>query len=57
MAKIRIIFQGSNSSETAEHSLEVFANHNKELFISIDMSEDPNDGAFIVLEKETAIKF
>ena len=49
-----IIFTGTESSETEEHKLEVFAVLENEIFINIEVNEW---NSFINLDKETAIKF
>ena len=57
MANVKLIFQGTEKGKTQEHTLEVFANTNDEIFISIDMNCDHDFGeAFISLDKSTAIK-
>lgn len=55
MSNIQILFGGSEKSKTEQHILQVYANINNEIFISI---EDKNDGAFefIALDKSTAIR-
>ena len=58
MANVKIVFYGSVESETEEHSLEVFANTKKQIYISIDANNGSEFyNSFIVLDKETAIKF
>lgn len=56
MANIKILFNGTENSETQEHKLECFANSNNEIYIEIDSgcNEVPD---FICLDKSTAIKF
>ena len=54
MGNVRLIFGGTEISETKEHSLQVFANNRNELFISIDMESMRE--SFICLDKSTAIK-
>lgn len=58
MANVKLVFYGSTESETSEHSLDVYANSNGQLFISIDMNMQHDYGeSFIVFDKSTAIKF
>lgn len=56
MSNIKILFGGSEKSKTEQHILQVFANTNNEIIISI---EAKNDGTFefISLDKSTAIRF
>lgn len=56
MSNYKIIFGGSEKSKTEQHILQVFANTNNEIIISI---EAKNDGTFefISLDKSTAIRF
>ena len=57
MARVQLTFYGTDESETQEHELVVFANHRKEIFLSIDSytNSEYNLG-HICLDKETAIK-
>ena len=55
MANVRLIFNGSESSETENHSLECFCNANNNIYISIDIEDFPP--SWICLDKSTAIKF
>lgn len=53
MANIKLIFQGTERSETFEDELEVYANTFNEITIIINDSHL----SMICLDKETAIKF
>jgi hypothetical protein len=55
MANVKLIFQGSEKSETTETELQVFHNTLDEIYISIN--SEGNYPAFICLNKSTAIKF
>ena len=52
MANIKIVCLGTTKSETDQHELELFANDNNEIFISIV----GNSSEFICLDKSTAIR-
>jgi hypothetical protein len=52
---VSLVFHGSEKSQTTDYKLQVFANRNDEIFISIDDGSSP-DG-FICLDIQTAIKF
>lgn len=54
MANIKLVFQGSEKSETERHELVAFANTNKEIYLSIQMYNDYK--SFICLDKATAVK-
>lgn len=59
MGNVKLIFGGTELSNTESHTLQVYTNINNELFISIS---EPivfeSDGVnFICLDKSTAIKF
>ena len=56
MANVKLVFYGSEKSNTSEHSLNCYSNSTDEIFISIDMNNDFPFESFIVLDKETAIK-
>ena len=56
MANVKLVFYGSEKSNTSEHSLNCYSNSTDEIFISIDMNNDFPFEPFIVLDKETAIK-
>lgn len=56
MAKMKLVFYGSEISGTDETELEVFANNKNELFIQIK-GEDNYYPYFIALDRDTAIKF
>jgi len=55
MANVRLIFQGTELSETQDFELQCFLNTKNEIFVSIDMGDSP--AAFICLDKSTAIRF
>lgn len=52
---VNLLFQGSKSSDTQEHTLKVFANTNYEIYIEIE-TLGYGEQSFIVLDRETAIK-
>jgi hypothetical protein len=54
MAKVKILFQGTERSQTDETELEVFATVQNEIFISIQDQSYP--GNFICLDKATAVR-
>ena len=54
MAKVKILFQGTERSQTDETELEVFATVQNEIFISIQDQSYP--GSFICLDKATAVR-
>lgn len=54
MANIKLVFQGSQESETQKHELVTFANTNNEIYLSVEM--DNNYQSFICLDKATAVK-
>ena len=54
MEKVKILFQGTEISQTDETELEVFANVQNEIFISIQDQSYP--GNFICLDKATAVR-
>ena len=54
MANVKLLFYGSEKSETEQHTLEVYCNTRNELFLQIN-SEDTN--SFLCFDKSTAIKF
>jgi hypothetical protein len=55
MSNHKIIFFGSEESETQEHQLNLFANNNGNIYIGID-SKFNSVPDFICLDKATAIK-
>jgi len=57
MSDVRLIFGGSEKSETPEHELECYANFQNDIYINIDMCIETTNPAFICLNKQTAIKF
>lgn len=54
MAKVKILFYGTERSETELSELEVFANVHNEIFISIENHDYP--ASFICLDKLTAAR-
>ena len=54
MAKVKILFQGTETSQTDQTELEVFATVQNEIFISIQDQSYP--GNFICLDKATAVR-
>jgi len=54
MANIKLVFQGTDVSETNEHELVAYANTRNEIYLSIDC--DSNYPSFICLDKATAVK-
>ena len=54
MGNVKLIFGGTEISNTEDHSLQVYANYRNELFFSIEMDGFPE--SFICLDKSTAIK-
>lgn len=50
----KIIFTGTENSETENHSLEVFAVLNNEIFINIEIE---GHNSWVYLDRTTAIKF
>jgi hypothetical protein len=54
MANIKLVFQGTEKSQTEEHQLITFANTNNEIYLSIDMPDW--ETSFICLDKSTAVK-
>ena len=56
MPNVKLLFFGSEKSDTGRHELQVYCDQSKELFLSID-SKDEKHFSFLVLDKSTAIKF
>jgi hypothetical protein len=54
MANVKLIFNGTEISETQEHILVTYANNANEIYISIDMLEFVP--SFICLDKPTAVR-
>jgi len=54
MANIKLIFQGSEKSNTDDHELNCFYNANNEIYLSIDNKVFPE--THICLDKLTAVK-
>jgi hypothetical protein len=55
MSNYKIIFIGTERSETNEHELEAFATNNDEIYVCIDMGVEQY--SYLCLDKSTAIKF
>ena len=55
MANVKLIFLGSDLSETQDHELRCFMNTNNEVYIEINIEGFPSH--FICLDKSTAIRF
>ena len=56
MANVKLIFKGSELSDTNGIELELFANKHNEIFISIADHSMQNHYRFICLDKSTSIK-
>ena len=54
MAKVKLLYCGTEESQTENYTLVMYANSNNEIYISID-SEDEQP-SFICLDRTTAIK-
>jgi hypothetical protein len=54
MANVKLIFHGTESSETDDHTLIAFANIHQQIYICIDMKSLPQ--SFICLDKPTAVR-
>lgn len=54
MAKVKLLYCGTEKSQTENYTLVMYANSNNEIYISID-SEDEQP-SFICLDRSTAIK-
>lgn len=54
MANIKLVFQGTETSETNTHELTAFANTRNEICLCIEM--DNNYPSFICLDKATSVK-
>jgi hypothetical protein len=54
MAKVKILFQGTERSQTDESELEVFATVHNEIYITIEDQSYP--GSYICLDKATAVR-
>jgi hypothetical protein len=55
MANVKLIFSGTEKSESNEYELCCFLNTNNEIYIELDCKVFPTH--FICLDKSTAIKF
>jgi len=55
MANVKLIFSGTEESETQEHQLQCFANSNNNIYININTGHEFYN-SFICLDKSTAIK-
>lgn len=56
MANVKLIFNGSEISETTGYELQLYVNKQNEIFISIADHSMQNPYRFICLDKSTAIK-
>ena len=54
MANVKLIFSGSEISETEQHNLVCYQNASNEIYLHIDMPG--YETSFICLDKPTAIK-
>jgi hypothetical protein len=54
MANVKLLFWGTERSQSSEHQLEVIANDKNEIYINIDM--DNENGSYICLDKMTAVR-
>ena len=54
MANTKIVFLGTEKSQTENHELLCYSNDKNEIFISIEM--EGYESSFICLDKSTAIK-
>lgn len=55
MSKHKLLFYGTETSDTELHELTCYLNDRGEIFVNIDIDE--NIFGFICLDKSTAIKF
>jgi len=55
MPNVKLLFFGSEESQTQEHQLECYQNQNNNIYLNIDM-DNGWDSSFICLNKSTAIK-
>ena len=56
MANTKLIFCGTDESQSETFELQAYCNLRKELFIQIDHRDDVYPASFICLDRETAIK-
>lgn len=60
MEKMKILFYGTDRSNSENHTIETYVNIFDEIFIQIqdteNMDSHPYNGQFICLNRETAIK-
>lgn len=54
MANVKLIFQGTEKSETTDHSLVAYSNINNEIYFCIEMPKCIP--SFICLDKQTSIR-
>lgn len=54
MANVKLVFSGTEISETQEHEMVCYHNMNNEIFIEIKTSD--NEASFICFDRATAIK-
>jgi hypothetical protein len=57
MKNVKLVFCGDFDSEETNKEMQVYVNQNDKLYLCIDDSEDSFRWQYIVLNKETAIKF
>lgn len=55
MANVKLLFSGTDRSQTHDHELQIFANSYNEIFIQID-AKDSFPESWMCLDKATAIK-
>jgi hypothetical protein len=54
---VKLVFTGTQNSDSTDHKLEVFVNAAKEIYIGISDENQFTGGSYICLDKSTAIKF
>jgi hypothetical protein len=57
MKNVKLVFCGDIDSEDANKEMQVYVNQNDKLFLVIDDSDNDFSWQYIVLNKDTAIKF
>jgi len=57
MKNVKLVFCGDVDSEETNKEMQVYINQNDKLFLVIDDSNDNLRWQYIVLNKDTAIKF
>jgi hypothetical protein len=53
---VKLLFYGSDKSETSEHSITCYCNIHHEIYIEISMGHNDFTRYCVCLDKETAIK-